>query len=778
MRRLLLACLLTCLIAAPAGAQTALPAHQAAAAKAEPPKHSATIIPGSPLAALTGVNPPAVQDNTPDPFGTDNLGLSIIDRAAADAQSSIADFTAAIGRSTELTPVIQWLGDFGHDQPRRQAFADALMGLVLTILPGIMAETIIRFIVLRPREKLAAFALTRRKIDLPDPPGTEAEEAAERGDIEAHPRRVSALAWLRRLCVAMAAIFLALVPILAFAATVGALLGTSIIATHATRLIITGAANAYLFWRFSSEILRFLFSPRVPELRLIHTSDKRANWIVRSIAVIVITIASGAFLITSAEILGLSRNGAAVLGRLVALAAHIEVAIMIWQSRHIVARWIRGKPTDAKLAFGIRPRLAGIWHFIALFYVLALWIAYAAGIHNAFGVLLRIVIVFVAAMIAARLVWFGFSVLLDRALDDHDNDTRAHPTLRARIRAYAGLVKLVLRVIIFCVVIVCMVQGWGFNIIPWLLSDPLSRSLLHAFLAILITIAAALILWEVSNGLMNSRIDHLSAAGKSRQASRLRTLLPMLKASIGVALFLTAALISLSQIGVNLVPLLAVSGVAGIAIGFGSQKLVQDIITGLFLLLEDAMQVGDTVTLAGMSGTVERLSIRTIRLRGGDGSINIIPFSAVTTVTNQTRDFGIAQISIEVAYEEDLSHVTTVLTDIAKKMRAEPQWGAQMRDDLQIFGLDSFGASALVITGQIRTGPGQHQAVRREFYARVKARFEAENIEIPYTYLPPAPPRTVPTPVGEGSEVSEQGQGALPPGPPPRAQPLEPGPGL
>jgi small conductance mechanosensitive channel len=147
------------------------------------------------------------------------------------------------------------------------------------------------------------------------------------------------------------------------------------------------------------------------------------------------------------------------------------------------------------------------------------------------------------------------------------------------------------------------------------------------------------------------------------------------------------------------------------------------------------------ITLAGMTGTVERLSIRTIRLRGGDGSINIIPFSAVTTVTNMTRDFGYAQISIQVGYEEDLPRVYAVMTDVARTMRAEPAWGAMMRDDLQIFGLDQFGASALVITGQIRTGPGQHWSVRREFYGRIKQRFEAEHIDMPYTYLAPAPPR-------------------------------------
>ncbi|MDE8346822.1 MAG: mechanosensitive ion channel family protein, partial [Acidocella sp.] len=197
-------------------------------------------------------------------------------------------------------------------------------------------------------------------------------------------------------------------------------------------------------------------------------------------------------------------------------------------------------------------------------------------------------------------------------------------------------------------------------------------------------------------------------------------------------IFVVAFFICLSKIGVNTTPLLAVSGVLGIAIGFGSQKLVQDIITGLFLLLEDAMQVGDVITLAAMTGTVERLSIRTIRLRGGDGSINIIPFSAVTTVTNMTRDFGYAQISVTVGYKENLERVSALLADIAREMRAEPAWGAMMRDDLQLFGLDQFGAIGLVLTGQIRTAPGQHWGVRREFYRRVQKRFTEEGIDLPY----------------------------------------------
>jgi small conductance mechanosensitive channel len=771
MRRLLLLAFI--LIAAPALAQTTLAVHQAPPAKAAvtPAKATASaIIPGSPLAALTGAAP-ATPAAGPDPFGTDHLGLSILGEVTDDARTTIGDFAEAIRRSTQLTPVIEWLHGFATAPNRRASFADAVMGLILVILPALAAEAIMRFALIRPRENLTRYALARRKLDVPEE--QDGLDKAEIGDVEERPRRVSAIAWLRRLGLALTYIFLALLPILGFALTTGTLLATTLVATRSTRLIVTGAGNAYLFWRFGSEILRFLFAPNAPDLRLIHTTDRRARWLVNTFAAALITIAAGAFTITSAEVLGLSHDGALVLARLVALAVHIEVAVLIWQSRHIVAGWIRGRPNEAKIAFGIRPRLAGAWHYIALFYVLALWIAYAAGVQNAFGVLLRVVLVFIGAMISARLIWFGITTGLDRLLGEAEEETRPHPTLRARIRAYISLLKLTIRTVITLIILALMLQGWGFDILPWLLADPLSRSLIHAFIAIIITVAIALTLWELSKFLINARIDNLTAQSKLRQASRLRTLLPMLNASIGVAIFLTAALICLSQIGVNLVPLLAVSGVAGIAIGFGSQKLVQDIITGLFLLLEDAMQVGDTVTLASMSGTVENLSIRTIRLRGGDGSINIIPFSAVTTVTNMTRDFGYAQISITVGYKEDLDHVTAVLMDIAKQMRAEPQWGAQMRDDLQLFGLDAFGDYGLILLGQIRTGPGQHWSVRREFYGRVQKRFAAEGIQIPYNHqalsLDAAGLR------GALGEESKQGQGGVAPlDPPLRAQPLEP----
>jgi small conductance mechanosensitive channel len=731
-------------------AQSILSIHQAttpAATTTTPAKATAgAIIPGSPLAALTGAAPPG-QPAAPSPFGTGSFGLSILNAIGDYAAHSATDLWQAIRQSTALTPVVGWVDSFRFIPTRRQHAADVFSGIAISLLPALAADAAIRFALRRPRAAIIARAGRHRPepeqetSDEPEAPAAEddAEADAEAGETEHRPRRRDELrAWGRRFGFGLLHLLLAILPILGFGLAAAAIL-TGFVSVREAQLAVIGTANAYLACRFTLVFGDFLFSPRAEPIRLIHMPDERAAALIRWIAILLISSAAGFVIVSVAEILSLSPPGARAITALFALAVHIELAVAVWRSRFVVAGWIRGHSKPAKRAAGFRNGLARIWHFIALFYILALWIALAGGVHNAFGLLLRVILVFIAAAGFGGWAWRGSSQLLERLFPDPHEGSARHPKFAARARAYNPLVRILIRLLIAVLVLIAILLGWGINVVPWLLTDTISRALIIAFISIIVTVAVALFLWELCNAYILARIERLSSTGRTRQASRLRTLLPMLRATIGVVIGLTAGLICLSKIGVNAAPLLAGAGVVGIAVGFGSQKLVQDIITGLFLLLEDAMQVGDVITLASMTGTVERLSIRTIRLRGGDGSINIIPFSAVTTVTNQTRDFGYAQISIQVAYEEDLAHVYAVMTDIARTMRAEPAWGAMMRDDLQIFGLDEFGASALVITGQIRTGPGQHWAVRREYYARVKRRFEEENIEMPYTYLPPAP---------------------------------------
>jgi small conductance mechanosensitive channel len=237
--------------------------------------------------------------------------------------------------------------------------------------------------------------------------------------------------------------------------------------------------------------------------------------------------------------------------------------------------------------------------------------------------------------------------------------------------------------------------------------------------------------WESVNIALQRHLAKLQRDAQMARSARLRTLLPLLRSALLISVTVVAGLMVLSEIGVNIAPLLAGAGIIGVAIGFGSQKLVQDLINGIFLLLENAMQVGDVVKVSGLSGVVESLSVRTIRLRSEDGSVHVIPFSSVATVTNMTKDYSRAVIAVGVAYKEDFEQVVGTLKAIAKEMRAEPAWQSIILDDLEVWGLDQFGESSVTIKCRIMCTPFGRWSVVREFNRRMKQRFDEMGIEIP-----------------------------------------------
>ena len=714
--------------AAPSTVAQHTPAQPAAPAKATP-----TIIPGSPLAALTGVASQPAPANTaqPAPFGTDELGFALSSVLGHEATRTFDDFTDALRRSTRLTPVLHWLQSFTPTSARFANAATVLRAIGIAILPGIALDAAVRFLLGKPMALCARQGVSRHQAPLPCPDEDTLDAKDESG---AKPRHhISFRALFRRLGFALLKFGLALLPIAAFAIAEQLFLSSGLLTGRPARLAVTGIANAYIFARLAQEFICLPLSPAAPSLRLARISTANAAWAMRRATVLIATIFIAFCLISVSEILDLPKDGAGALIRIAALIVHLEVALAIWQSRRVISRWIAGRPGTEGFIAGFRRRFAKVWYIIALFYVLALWVAWAGGVQNALGVLLRAILVVMAALVLGRMAWTGSSNLLGRLFPDPATTPgRETPKFLRRAGTYNPLIRILVRTAIALLALLLILQGWGINAFGWLLTNSLSRAWLGAVSAVAITITIAIVIWEFIIYQVEARVDRLNAAGRTRQAMRLRTLSPILRAGLGAVIVVLTLIICLSRIGVNTTGLLAVSSVVGIAVGFGSQKLVQDIITGLFLLFEDAIQVGDVASVAGMSGTVERVSIRTIRLRGGDGSINIIPFSSVTIVTNQTRDFNYAQISIMVGYHENIEHVTAVLKEIGAQMRSEPAWSAMMRDDLQLFGLDAFGELGLVLTGQIRTGPGQHWAVRREFYGRVQKRFAEEGIELPY----------------------------------------------
>ncbi len=218
------------------------------------------------------------------------------------------------------------------------------------------------------------------------------------------------------------------------------------------------------------------------------------------------------------------------------------------------------------------------------------------------------------------------------------------------------------------------------------------------------------------------------------RAARLRTLLPLMRKALLAVLTVIVALIVLAEIGVNIGPLLAGAGIVGLAVGFGAQTLVKDIITGAFMLIEDALAVGDVVTVAGIGGLVEDMSIRSIRLRDLSGNVHTIPFSSVDTVTNMTKDFSYYLLDIAVAYREDTDEVARVCCGIVEEMRGEDDFAALILEPLEVLGVDQFADSAVILKARIKTKPIKQWVVGREFNRRLKKRFDAMGIEIPFPH--------------------------------------------
>ena len=277
---------------------------------------------------------------------------------------------------------------------------------------------------------------------------------------------------------------------------------------------------------------------------------------------------------------------------------------------------------------------------------------------------------------------------------------------------------------------VALLEVWGIDAIVWFYGGQIGSRLLSAVVTIGIAALAAAAIWEISNALMDRQVNALSREGHYARAARLRTFQPMLRTALLCLIVTVVGLTTLSEIGVNVAPLLAGAGIVGIAIGFGSQKLVQDLITGLFLLLENTVQVGDNVTVSGLSGTVENVSIRTIRLRAGDGSVHIVPFSAVTTLTNSSRGAGNASVSVNVSYKEDTDRAGQILKDIVAEMRREDAYRHAIRGDLELWGIDKVDGSMVSIVGQIRCTDSGRWPVQREFNRRMKQKFQDAGIEI------------------------------------------------
>jgi small-conductance mechanosensitive channel len=543
------------------------------------------------------------------------------------------------------------------------------------------------------------------------------------------PGSAASVALLRRLPRAALNLLFNLLPLGAFVIAASIMVSILSESDGAPDRALDALIDIYVISRGVVIMGRFLLQPEDPSLRLVPIGDHWARYAQRWIVLIVSVMAAGLVVAETALSLGLGTEAYLALLKVVALIGHLMLALLILQCRTPVAVHIRASLARRKSLAMLGGALADSWAFFAAFAVMALWFVWALDVRNGYRVLLHLGGASIAILILARLVSIVTLGALARLF--HVQEDPAHGSLlQQHAYRYYPLLRRLLSWAIALLTALLLLQVWGANVPEWFQSGTVTHRLSSTLITLAVAITLALFAWEWINVTAERRLDHWTQANDLARAARLRTLLPMLRAALVLAIAPVAVLTVLSDLGVNIAPLVAGASIFGVALGFGSQKLVQDFITGIFLLMDNTMQVGDAVTLAGVSGTVEHFSIRTVRLRGGDGSVYTIPFSSVSTVNNSSRGLGNAAVRVNVAYGQDIDRAIATLKEIGTALRHDPQFKDGILSDFSFWGVDQLDGAAVTLSGQIECLDSARWGVQREFNRRILDLFRARGIEI------------------------------------------------
>lgn len=480
-------------------------------------------------------------------------------------------------------------------------------------------------------------------------------------------------------------------------------------------------------------LLRIFLAPEAPWLRLSILHDRTANFIFRYLRHIGYIIAWGFAALDVIATMSVPSPVLHGLQKLLMLVVHFLLAVMIIRSRGIVRRACQLVGANNRHLQSLMSVIAKGWWIVALFFDGALWLVWAADIAGGYQIILQLFVRTIVALVIVRVVSiliYGGLERFMRALDDWNLNEE---TL-ARIRRYYPAATAIIRIIMAVITILALAIAWGAPVYLLMGQNTLGPRIFQAALTILVALIIGVVAWEVANVTIEHHIRRLDAQedrDTKIRVARLQTLTPMFRILFLLILAVIIGLTVLSQLGIDTGPLIASASIFGVALGFGSQKLVQDFISGIFLLLENALTVGDAVTLNGTYGVIERLSLRSVHVRANDGSINIFSFSSLSQVTNYNRDFSRAMILATVDIESDTDQVAAILVEIGKEMRHEAPYKDLILADFDLWGVSAIGTSSVSVKGVYPTTNAGRWTVEWEFNRRMKKRFEEHGIQYP-----------------------------------------------
>lgn len=528
--------------------------------------------------------------------------------------------------------------------------------------------------------------------------------------------------WPLRALLMLVRTLLDVLPIAAFAAAAFGVLAL-VDMGFVVRLAVVTVINANVMARLVTAGGRALLAPGTPSLRLLPLSDESAAYGFLWVRRFAHAGIYGYFLLRTLWILGLSQAAYLFLGDLLALLLVGMAVVFVFQVRAPVAQVIRG-PADAGNVARLRRHFADFWHLLAVAYLAAVYAVWVLDVPGGFAYLARATVLTGLAVLALRLALH----LLDRAFGAiftlNPRTQRDYPLLEERANRYLPVLRRGLQAVFVLFFALVTAEVWGAAPFEWLGSQH-GQALVGRGVSIAIVLLIGVTVWEAAGAFADRmRMRHPGS-------TRLKTLLPFLQNALRIVLLTIAGLIILSEIGVNIAPLLAGAGVLGLAVGFGAQTLVKDVITGVFILMEDTLSVGDVVELGTHGGLVEKITIRTVHLRDFDGNVHSIPFSEVQTVKNMSKHFAFAVVDVRVAYREDIDEALALMAGVARDMAETGPLAETIVEPFEVVGVEALEANGVWLRGRFKTRPLGQWNVKREFYRRIKAAFDARGILIP-----------------------------------------------
>lgn len=490
--------------------------------------------------------------------------------------------------------------------------------------------------------------------------------------------------------------------------------------------------NAFLIVECAQAVVRAVLQPRRPHLRMLPIADEGAQALARWFRATLTILVFGQILLVPVFARNISVAAGqvvSVLGYIIALAMTINLVLRLRQS---VSDRLTG--FTSRDPGGLQHFLARYWHVPVVAYLLVLFFAVVIWPPSAIIAILlatlKVAIALALGLAAAGLL----SRIIMNGVKLPPNVSSRIPLLEQRLNSFVPRALMVLRVGVMIVVIAVTLDAIGlFSVADFVESD-LGGQITSSTLTVGLILFSGFLVWLVVSSWVDYRLQP-AENGAVPVRARERTLLVLARNAITVTIAAMVVMFTLSEIGINIAPLLASAGVIGLAIGFGAQKLVQDIITGVFIQLEGAIDVGDVVNIGGISGTVERLTIRSASLRDVNGVYHIIPFSSVDTVSNFMRGFAFVVCDMGVGYRENIADVKSAMLDAFEELKQDEAVAPDLvGDTLEWMGVEQFGDSAVVVRARIKTLPGRQWSTKRAYNGLIKEIFDARSIEMPFPH--------------------------------------------